>query len=205
MAPSRDEGLGAPIDVQPELKIKGFADDPGDDSVGSSLVQGGRDRGLILHKLLEEVLSRECLESEEELRRRAEHLIRQVGAEPALTPAAGLCPAELAGTVVRALELPEVAAIRDALIAEVPVYGIEEGKDGECAIFGIADAFAVSADGKPQLVIDWKSDVRPNLQATEHYRNQVRRYLEVTGIPRGLVVFVTTGEVVQVEHLHTSC
>jgi exodeoxyribonuclease-5 len=205
MAPSRDEGLGAPIDVQPELKIKGFADDPGDDSVGSSLVQGGRDRGLILHKLLEEVLSRECLESEEELRRRAEHLIRQVGAEPALTPAAGLCPAELAGTVVRALELPEVAAIRDALIAEVPVYGIEEGKDGECAIFGIADAFAVSADGKPQLVIDWKSDVRPNLQATEHYRNQVRRYLEVTGIPRGLVVFVTTGEVVQVEQLHTSC
>lgn len=53
-------------------------------------------------------------------------------------------------------------------------------------------------DGKPELVIDWKSDVHPSAAASDHYRSQVRCYLEVTGILKGMVVFVTTGAVLHV-------
>lgn len=198
LAPSRDEGAFGPINAQPPLEITGSPEDMADTSATRSPVQGGRDRGLILHKLLEEVLTGECEESEQELSGRAEHLIRQIGAEPALTPDAGLCPAELAGSVTRTLRLPEVTAVRESLVPEVPVYGTEQAEDGECAIFGVADALAIGSDGRPDLVIDWKSDVRLTPENAEHYRNQVRRYLEVANTPQGLVVFVTTGEIIRV-------
>jgi len=94
--------------------------------------------------------------------------------------------------------MPEIAALRPRLIAELPVYGIGEEDAVELATFGVVDALCVSADGTPELVIDWKSDVSPSASAANHYRQQVSRYLEVTGIPAGLVVFVSTGELLQV-------
>ena len=68
----------------------------------------------------------------------------------------------------------------------------------ELATFGIVDALCIGEDGTPELVIDWKSDVSPSAAAADHYRQQVSRYLEVTGIPAGLVVFVTTGKLMRV-------
>ncbi|RWD62839.1 MAG: hypothetical protein EOS60_31245, partial [Mesorhizobium sp.] len=53
-------------------------------------------------------------------------------------------------------------------------------------------------DGKPQVVVDWKSDVQPSPEAIEHYRAQVRNYLDMTGTQRGLIVLVTSGEVLTV-------
>jgi len=78
------------------------------------------------------------------------------------------------------------------------VYGLSEDDGVKLATCGIVDALCVGEDGKPELVIDWKSDVVPNAAASDHYRSQVRQYLEVTGIPEGLVVFVTTGDVLRV-------
>ena len=73
-------------------------------------------------------------------------------------------PAELAGCVIRALSAPEVAALRPRLMPEIPVYASTALQDYEEATAGIADAIAVSPDGKPLVVIDWKSDVAPTTQ-----------------------------------------
>ena len=63
----------------------------------------------------------------------------------------------------------------------------------EEATAGIVDALAFDADGAPEVVIDWKSDIDPSVETFEHYRAQVRAYLDTTGAERGLVVFMTSG------------
>ena len=47
-------------------------------------------------------------------------------------------------------------------------------------------------------MIDWKSDVQPTAETLNHYRAQVRAYLGMTGTDRGLIVLVTTGQVIAV-------
>lgn len=66
---------------------------------------------------------------------------------------------------------------------------------GEQATVGITDAASFRPDGTPQVVVDWKSDVQPAPEMLEHYRAQVRNYLNMTGAERGLIVLVTTGEI----------
>ena len=117
-------------------------------------------------------------------------------------PALGLAPNELAGCVVRALSLSQVAALRPGLRPglrpEFPVYGSTETDTHEEASAGIVDAIAFTANGAPQVVIDWKSDLDPSPETLEHYRAQVRNYLDMTDAERGLVVCVTPGTVIPV-------
>ena len=81
---------------------------------------------------------------------------------------------------------------------ELPVYG-SAGSDGhELVTAGTADAVVFGPDGRPQVVIDWKSDVAPSAAALDHYRAQIRAYLEVTGADRGLIVLATSGTVIEV-------
>ena len=47
-------------------------------------------------------------------------------------------------------------------------------------------------------MIDWKSDVQPTAETLNHYRAQVRAYLEMTGTDRSLIVLVTIGQVIAV-------
>ena len=47
-------------------------------------------------------------------------------------------------------------------------------------------------------MIDWKSDVAPTPEIVERYRAQVRAYLGALNFGRGLIVFVTTGQVIPV-------
>jgi len=63
---------------------------------------------------------------------------------------------------------------------------------------GIADALTIDADGRPEVVVDWKSDVSPDQQTLEHYRAQVRAYLDMTGAERGLIVLMTSGTTIPV-------
>ena len=63
---------------------------------------------------------------------------------------------------------------------------------------GIADALTLTAEGHPAVVVDWKSDVNPDPQTLDHYRAQVRAYLDMTGAERGLIVLMTTGAVITV-------
>ncbi len=39
----------------------------------------------------------------------------------------------------------------------------------------------------------------PDAETLEHYRAQVRAYLDVTGAERGLIVLMTTGAVISVQ------
>lgn len=159
---------------------------------------------VILHKLLEEVLTGETDAGEVALADRARALILEIGKPVMDDPVQGLSPGELAGCVVRTLNLPEIAELRPSLVPELAVYAAVEVEGVEQATVGIADATSFGSDGKPAVVIDWKSDVQPTAATIEHYRAQVRAYLDITGIERGLVVLVTSGQVITVNPLPTA-
>jgi len=46
--------------------------------------------------------------------------------------------------------------------------------------------------------VDWKSDVSPAPGTLDHYRVQVRAYLDMTRAERGLIVLMTSGAVIPV-------
>ena len=198
-APSRDEDAARPV-LREEAPAILATDGDGAPAGGAAAatIQGGRERGTILHKLIEEVLTGETAETQPDLAARAEILISTLGLPVMDDPAQGLAPVELAACVVRALSLPEVAALRSGLVPEYPVYASNETDTHEEATAGIIDAIAFDADGAPQVIIDWKSDVDPTPETLEHYRAQVRAYLDMTGAERGIVVCVTTGTAMQV-------
>jgi exodeoxyribonuclease-5 len=198
-APSRDEGAAGSILREEELPLL-VTDGEGapTDGAVAPTIQGGRERGLILHKLIEEVLTGETAETTPALVARAETLIWALGRLVTDDPSLGLVPAELAGCVVRALSMPEVAALRPGLQPEYPVYASTVTDTHEEVTAGIVDAIAFGPDGAPEVVIDWKSDVDPSPETLEHYCSQVRAYLDTTGAARGLVIAVTIGAVLSV-------
>jgi exodeoxyribonuclease-5 len=191
--PSRDEGLLGEVQVleTPEDRIEGEAM-----AVASQpLVQGGRTRGLIIHKLLEEVLSGETGDALAALQMRAGELITELGEVAHDDARDGLAATELAQCVQGTLALPEIVSLRPSLWPEFHVYG---GDGVESAVIGIADAVSRGPDGEPQVVVDWKSDVDPSPAMLAHYRDQVSCYMKMTGTARGLIVLVTSGKVIEV-------
>lgn len=199
LAPSRDEGADGPL-VQAEIPaiiVSGDDSAPADGARPSS-VQGGRQRGLVIHRLLEEVLTGETADDLPVLTDRASALIQALGQPIVDDPAKGLSAAEIAGCVSRTMALPEIAALRPTLVPEFPVYASAQVGDIEQATAGITDATSLAPDGTPQAVIDWKSDVNPAPESIEHYCAQVRSYLATIGTKKGLVVFVTPGVVVSI-------
>ncbi|SEP50229.1 exodeoxyribonuclease-5 [Rhodospirillales bacterium URHD0017] len=199
LSPSRDENsIGPPpLHEVPEILTTDVDGAPVEDRIVPT-IQGGRERGVILHKLIEEVLTGETAETERALVARAETLIRAIGRPVANDPAHGLVPAELAACVTRALALPEIVALRPGLLPEYPVFASALIGEQEEAMAGFADAIAFGADGAPRVVVDWKSDVAPAPETLEHYRAQVRAYLDMTETERGLIVLVTSGVVIPV-------
>lgn len=199
LAPSRDENAAGIVLREEEPALwTGSTDDQPLEREASALVQGGRERGLILHKLMEEVLTGETPGAEAALIERAEVLIRALGKSPVVDPATGLSAQELAACVARTLALPDIAALRPSLLAEFPVYSVQATDRVETATAGIADALTLTAEGNPEVVVDWKSDVTPAPGTIDHYRAQVRAYLDMTGAERGLIVLMTSGEVIPV-------
>jgi len=172
------------------------ADQPPD--VETPVIQGGRERGLVLHKLIEEVLTGETSEEEDALQARAAELLTEMGVADNEEPAKGCNSAELATSVLRGVRLPEIVALRPHLQPEFPIYGSKvEGISFELTS-GIADALAIGPEGTIDAVVDWKSDVDPDATAVELYRGQVRDYLAATGAPMGFIVFLTSGRVEKV-------
>ena len=196
--PSRKEGNNEPI-LPTETPAILDTDGDGAPMEGATVaIQGGRERGIILHKLMEEVLTGETEETSTALIARAGILIRALNRPVEDDPAVGLVPAELAGCVTRTLRLPEVAELRPRLLPEFPVYASIVTNGQEEAASGIADAIALGHDGTPEVVVDWKSDVNPTPKMLEHYRSQVRAYVDMTGAEYGLIVCVTHGTVIRV-------
>jgi ATP-dependent exoDNAse (exonuclease V) beta subunit len=123
VAPSRDEGPQGLLEVAAEPQIVV----PAEDATGPDVmiaVQGGRERGLVIHKLFEEVLTGETASDLSALTARAADLVRAIGREPGTDAMSGLLPEEMAGAVAKTLQLPEIAALRPRLLAEFPVYGL---------------------------------------------------------------------------------
>jgi exodeoxyribonuclease-5 len=205
LAPSRDEEAAATaLETEvPEILPTDVDSVPVED-LGVPAIQGGRERGIILHKLIEEVLTGETAETETDLVARAEVLIHAIGRPVADRPSQGLVPAELAACVARALALPEIVALKPRFLPEVPVYSSTLTPEREEATAGIADAIAFGDDGAPQVVVDWKTDVAPTAETLEHYRAQVRAYLDTTEAERGLIVLVTSGVVIAVGRTNPS-
>ncbi len=170
---------------------------PGDGTGGdvpSPAVRGSRERGLILHKLIEEVLTGEVGEEEGALSARASELLEELG----ISPEKGPDPAEMARSVQRGLGVAEVVAVRDRLMPEVPVAASQEADGREEVTIGVADALALDDEGRASLIIDWKSDVAPTAETIGGYRDQVRSYLGATGTAAGLIVFLSSGVVERV-------
>ena len=197
--PSRHEGSPEPSKPEEEIFV-------GADDITESLpyladeprIQGGRERGLILHKLMEEVLTGELEQDETELRARATELLAQIGLTDSEDASSGPSSGEMAATVTRTLQIPEIAELRSRLSPEFRVYAGTADEQALTLTAGIADAIAADDTGRIEVVVDWKSDVSPGQAETEQYRGQVSDYLAATGAPRGLIVFMTPGSFVEV-------
>ncbi len=194
--PSRHDADSPPLTE--EIRVYTDSDQAVGESEASVVIQGGRERGLVLHKLMEEVLTGETADDPSTLEQRAEALIRELGLAPTEDPAEGPSPSELTATVARTLALREVATVRVVLVPESPVHAAKAEDGRETIISGVADAFAVDASDKVELVIDWKSDVAPNDTTIALYRSQIGEYLAATGAAKGLIVFMTSGRVIEV-------
>ena len=197
--PSRGEDASEPA-IRTERRDAVFLEEEADSGqeAGQVNIRGGHERGTIIHKLFEEVLTGEIGEVEADLKDRAEELILQMGKEAVRDPSEGLVPSELAACVLRGLALREVAELRPRLVPEFSLFGSRQAEDLEEILTGAADAIAIGEDDKPEVVIDWKTDVNPNDRSLDHYRGQLAAYMELAEAERGLIVLVTSAKLIQV-------
>ena len=197
--PSRHEEPAIPADTTDEVFVGARALQeclPAADT--ERVVRGGRERGLVLHKLIEEVLTGESTEDGAALRTRARELLGQLGFPDVEDPTIGPCSGEMTEALQRALQLPEVVALRPRLVPELHVYAAMFADRTVTLTAGVADAVAIDERGCIEAVVDWKSDVAPAPVQIDIYRGQLLDYLAATGAGRGLIVFVTSGRVERV-------
>jgi ATP-dependent exoDNAse (exonuclease V) beta subunit len=206
IAPSRSEEPSAILSIaeQPVVHSPGITAQDGGPPEATERIRGGRERGLVMHKLFEEILTGEISEKIDALEARAGELLQELGYAPTTSAEIGFSPGEIARSVLAALKLPEIAAIRPTLVPECHVYSSTADSETETITFGIADAIAFATPQSPSLVVDWKSDVHVDEKLIADYRKQVASYLAATGIPEGLIVFVTTSRIERVRHLAPS-
>jgi ATP-dependent exoDNAse (exonuclease V) beta subunit len=156
---------------------------------------GGRLRGILLHKLMEEFLTGELAVDEGAVRGRARVLLEQLVGVQGLDSGTAPDPEEAADTALRTLHLPDVAALRSGMMAEIPIWA---SQDADTLLAGRADATVVDKDGTITAVFDWKSDVAPSPADRSQHAGQLSDYLSATGAPRGAVVYMTLGETIWV-------
>ncbi|MCY4000996.1 MAG: UvrD-helicase domain-containing protein [Bacteroidetes bacterium] len=187
ISPSRDEI--PTVDVETTFLHEG---DSLVDSINPSEIQGkGVIRGLVIHKLMEEVLTGET--TSDQLHPRAEHLIKQIHESMDIQTLIPMDSEEICHRIQRTLELPQISPLLDSLIPECPVYNMMTDGSTKSVVAGIADAVSFSSDGIPELIIDWKSG-----QIESHHEQQIGAYMSATEIDRGLLVYIDLGQVKEV-------
>ena len=149
-------------------------------------------RGQVIHRLIEEILTGET--TLDQATERAEILVTQIQSYPEFESQDSIDPVEISLRVDRALKLPQIRPIIDSLVPECPVYNFESENGASSVVVGIADAISFSSDSTPQLIIDWKSG-----QVEAHHEEQIAAYLRATGINRGLLVYVDSAQVKEVQ------
>jgi hypothetical protein len=158
--PSRDEADGAAA-LAPLSLFENPEDAEEATEIPAPVVAGSLTRGLILHKPIQELLTGELQGGVSDIERRTVELLGQLGIKPVDDAKAGISPIEIAGTVMRTLNLPEIVELRSRLLPEHSVFGHRTTADGEVPVSGVADAVAPDGQGGIEAVIDWKSDVNP--------------------------------------------
>jgi len=166
----------------------------------SIVVRGSAQRGNILHKLMEEVITGEVASLDARLEARAGELINQIESDPVKAAELELDAAELARCIRKTLKIDAVRELLGRLVPEVVVGHSVKREHCECVVYGVADAIAYDKMSKNEVdaVVDWKSDVLPNQDTIQHYRNQIRSYMDSVNAKRGLIVLMTSGEVIEV-------
>lgn len=180
-----------PSDGDPDVMTEDLSFETGGEEPprAATAVEGGRVRGILLHKLMEELISGELDENQEAASVRSIELLDQLSS---IAPTeAAIDGRELAATALKTLRLPEISRFRGRLVAEVPVYATASRPDD--LIGGRADAIAYDDDGT--VVFDWKSDVDPKEAEFSAYRRQLGHYLRATESRRGAIVYMTSGHV----------
>ena len=156
-------------------------------------IGAGRIRGIVLHKLMEELLTEELSGSDAEIvELRAEQLLEELFGQEDPHPGERPHPQEMARTAINTMNLADIAALRCHLLPEIAVWS--ELPNGSL-LAGRADALAV-VDGNVIAAFDWKSDTAPSKEERLGYIGQLSGYLEATGAPRGALVYMSLGEVV---------
>ncbi|MTH95403.1 exodeoxyribonuclease V subunit beta [Roseibium sp. RKSG952] len=158
-------------------------------------ITGGRYRGDVVHKLIEEVITCETSLDPVELHARSGIVCRQYVERQREASDIVLDAAEIAQTVSRAFSIPEVKRLEGRLYAELSMGDACVSPEGERVRFGRADCGWVDDGGFMEGVIDWKSDIAPTKSSRAAYREQLRAYMDMSGTSRGMIVYVTTGEV----------
>jgi ATP-dependent exoDNAse (exonuclease V) beta subunit len=183
-----------PSDHDPDRPqaIEAIALDTGEALEVELPVGAGRVRGLLLHKLLEEVLTGELVEDVGRFASRARELVAELVLDPDDHGDELPDADEIATTAWRTLQLRDIAALRERLTAEWPVYALLEGRSNRSALAGRIDAVAYAGD-RAEVVVDWKSDVNPSEGDIRLHAGQLEDYLRVTGAPRGALVYMTPG------------
>lgn len=171
--PDRDEIFADATALSENLPLE-------DNAAVAGAVRGSRERGLIVHKLLEEVLTGETADQAEALEIRARDLLAQLGITEAARPEDGPHAPELVATTLRALAVPEIAGCRSRSLPEMTVFSTQADGNRTIYVGGTADAIAYHPTGAIDLVIDWKTDVDPTAQQIELYREQMHDYLVAT-------------------------
>jgi hypothetical protein len=156
---------------------------------------GGRLRGILLHKLMEEFLTGELTEDEASAQARARILLGELVSVQGLAEGTAPDPDEAAKTALMTLQLPDVRSLRSAMMGELPIWASQAVGS---VLAGRADAVAVDNNGKITAVFDWKSDVAPSSADRIQHAGQLSDYLSATGAQRGAVVYMTLGETVWV-------
>jgi hypothetical protein len=160
-------------------------------------IGAGRIRGIVLHKLIEELLTGELSDSDATIvELRAAQLLEELSGQEDPHLGERPDPQEMARTVTNTMNFADVVALRRHLMPEIAVYSVLPNGS---LLAGRADALAV-ANGNVIAAFDWKSDIAPSLEERLGYIGQLRNYLHATGAPRGAVVYMSLGEVVWVEH-----
>jgi ATP-dependent exoDNAse (exonuclease V) beta subunit len=161
-------------------------------------IRGSAARGCVLHKLMEELLTKELIRDELAIQIRASTLLTQLGEQDHSNPGSGPSSQEIRDTVLRTVALPLVAKHFAQLLPEFRCYAASEEAGKFNGFAGTIDAVVLSQTQSAEFVFDWKSDVAPAAKIQEEHAAQVQAYLNMMDIPRGAVVYMTSGQIREV-------
>jgi ATP-dependent exoDNAse (exonuclease V) beta subunit len=198
--PSRHEGAMDSEEVGPEIFTGSKAvDGKFPRSSEKNQPQGGPERGTILHKLMEEILTGETEDNSTAIQVRGAELLGQLGYQDQDEPSKGLSSREMAATIKRTLNILEIKELRPRLLPEFWVYSNYLEKRELSLTAGVADAVSIDDSGRIDTVIDWKSDIDPTPAQIRIYFRQMYDYLKATSALTGLIVFMSSGHIERIK------